>query len=320
MKIDIVYLWVDGSDATWIAKKNQYLPQGEKSLDPEIAGDCRFVDRDELKYSLRSLERYAPWINHIYIVTDSQRPKWLKESVPNVTIVDHREIIPSQYLPLFNSSVIELFIHKIEGLSEHFLYANDDMLFGREVAPSFFFHQDGEPIVRQVKRKIKRRKGAYQRQIYHMQMLICERYSHYFRLAPHHNIDAYRRSDYEQAMAEFATEVEQSLGSRFRQDGDMQRAIVSYRLLATSSKKLVRVGRYNGAAGLVDRLVRFFMRRYITDSRCFPICLDHLEEKIKRYNPALYTINDESRATPEQRQAAMELLERLLPEKSSFEI
>ncbi len=319
MKIDIVYLWVDGSDAAWIAKKNQYLPKSE-ALDPEIAGECRFVDRDELKYSLRSLERYAPWINHIYIVTDSQRPKWLKENLPNVTIVDHHEIIPSQYLPLFNSAVIELFIHKIEGLSEHFLYANDDMLFGRELTPSFFFHPDGEPIVRLAKQKIKGRTGNYQRKIYHMQMLTRERYSRHFRQAPHHNIDAYRRSDFEQTMAEFAAEVEQSLGSRFRQDGDMQRAIVNYRLLALSTKKRVKVGRYNGATGVADRLVRFFTRDYITDSRCFPICLECLEEKIKRYNPALYTINDESRATPEQRQAAVELLERLLPERSSFEV
>ena len=69
MEIDLVYLWVDGNDPAWLAKKNAYLP-ADKRVDPEAAGECRFVENDELRYSLRSAERYAPWIRRIYILTD----------------------------------------------------------------------------------------------------------------------------------------------------------------------------------------------------------------------------------------------------------
>ncbi len=319
MKIDLVYLWVDGSDPKWIAKKNKFLPR-DKQLPLEIAGDCRYVDHDELKYSLRSVERFAPWINHIYIITDGQRPSWLSEECSKVTIVDHSQIIDPSLLPIFNSTILELFAHKIEGLSEHFLYANDDMLFGREVDPSFFFYDDGEPKVRLARQKIKGRTGNYQRKVYRMQMIIKERYGRYYKLAPHHNIDGYRRSDFERVAAEFEAELTKSLSSRFRNDSDLHRSIVNYRLLVDSPHRAIKIGRYNGVTSLLSRVVRFFSKRYITDSRCFPICADRLHERIERYNPALFTINDESRATEEQRQSAVAILERLLPAKSIFEV
>ena len=81
MEIDLVYLWVDGNDPVWLAKKNAYLP-ADRQVDPEAAGECRFVENDELRYSLRSAERYAPWIRRVYILTDDQTPAWLDTSNP----------------------------------------------------------------------------------------------------------------------------------------------------------------------------------------------------------------------------------------------
>lgn len=102
MEIDLVYLWVDGNDPVWLAKKNAYLPV-DRQVDPEAAGECRFVENDELRYSLRSAERYAPWIRRIYILTDDQTPAWLDTSNPRVRVVSHREIMPAEILPVFNS-------------------------------------------------------------------------------------------------------------------------------------------------------------------------------------------------------------------------
>ena len=77
-KIDLVYLWVDGADENWVKKKASALAKlNTFPLSKDAIDDCRFIQCDELKYSLRSVERYAPWINHIYIVTDNQVPKWL---------------------------------------------------------------------------------------------------------------------------------------------------------------------------------------------------------------------------------------------------
>src|SRR5574344_661291 len=134
MEIDLVYLWVNGDDETWAKKKAHALAKrtGE-TLSKDSVDKCRFQDNDELKYSLRSVEKYAPWINKIYIVTDNQIPEWLNTDNKKIKIVDHKEILPEDALPTFNSSAIETRITKIPNLSEHFLFANDDMMFFNEV-------------------------------------------------------------------------------------------------------------------------------------------------------------------------------------------
>ena len=97
---------------------------------------------------MRSVEKYASWINHIYIITDGQCPEWLDTSHPKITIVDHKDILPAEALPTFNSQAIESCIYKIEGLSEHFIVGNDDTMFVKETSPATFFNADGSPIVR----------------------------------------------------------------------------------------------------------------------------------------------------------------------------
>ena len=144
--IDLVYLWVDGSDPTWLAKKQQYLPSAE-NIEPRGAVQERWQDNDELRHSLRSAEMFAPWIRHIYIVTDNQHPKWLKRDHPKVSVVPHTAIFPADVLPVFNSNAIETRLPFIPGLAEHFLFANDDMFFGRETYADFFFTPAGRPIV-----------------------------------------------------------------------------------------------------------------------------------------------------------------------------
>ena len=143
--IDVVYTWVDGTDPQWIARKRAAAEQntGER-MSEAAAADLRFVAHDELRHSLRSLEQYAPWVRHIYLVTDRQRPEWLREDHPRITVVDHTEIAPEgSLLPSFNSQAIEANLHRIEGLSEHFIYFNDDVFLSSPIAPDLFFHPNG---------------------------------------------------------------------------------------------------------------------------------------------------------------------------------
>ena len=146
MDIDLVYLWVDGNDPVWLTKKNEFLP-ADRQVDPQVAGECRYVENDELRYSLRSVEKYAPWIRRVYIVTDDQTPAWLDTSNPRVRVVSHREIMPAEILPVFSSTVIEWFLPYIPDLAEHFLYANDDMFFNRPLEVSDFYDYDRCPLV-----------------------------------------------------------------------------------------------------------------------------------------------------------------------------
>ena len=143
--VDVVYTWVDGTDPEWIARKDAAWTGARAGERHDFAANAgRFVSHDELRYSLRSLEMYADWVRNVYIVTDDQVPAWLNLTHPKVRLVSHRDLFgQAGVLPTFNSHAIESRLHHLSGLAEHFLYLNDDVLFGRPVAPELFFHGNG---------------------------------------------------------------------------------------------------------------------------------------------------------------------------------
>ena len=143
--VDVVYTWVDGDDPDWQRRKATSLGIDLVTGDEEH-GHERFRSRNELMYSLRSIDTFAPWVNRIWIVTDRQTPDWLDPAHPRVRVVDHREIFTDQsVLPSFNSHSIETQLHHIDGLAEQFLYLNDDVFFGKLVGPDQFFAEAGLP-------------------------------------------------------------------------------------------------------------------------------------------------------------------------------
>ncbi len=145
--IDVVYTWVDGDDPEWDAKRAERLAGlTGTARTKESSGAARFVSRDELRFSMRSIHLFAPWVRTIHLVTAGQVPKWLVDH-PQVRVVDHAEVMPADALPTFNSHAIESCLHKIPGLAEHFIYFNDDFLLGRPLSPRTFFNAGGQPSV-----------------------------------------------------------------------------------------------------------------------------------------------------------------------------
>lgn len=134
-KIDIVILWVDGQDNTWLKKKKTWQNR-YGIIDNQIE---RYRSWDNLQYLFRGIEKFAPWVNKVFLVTDNQKPEWLDENYEKIKVIDHTEIIDEKYLPTFNSSAIELNIHKIENLSNHFIYFNDDIFIINKIYPEDFF-------------------------------------------------------------------------------------------------------------------------------------------------------------------------------------
>uniref|UniRef100_K1PK27 N-acetylglucosamine-1-phosphotransferase subunits alpha/beta n=1 Tax=Magallana gigas TaxID=29159 RepID=K1PK27_MAGGI len=131
---------IDGKQPTLNAA-NLVWDLRDFSRDEDISSS-RFEDNDELRYSLRSVEKFAPWVRHVFIVTNGQIPHWLDLENPRVSIVTHEEIFPNKtHLPTFSSPAIEANIHRIPGLSKKFIYMNDDVMFGREVWPEDFYTQ-----------------------------------------------------------------------------------------------------------------------------------------------------------------------------------
>ncbi|MET0715853.1 MAG: stealth family protein [Mycetocola sp.] len=139
--IDMVFSWVDGSSA-------EFQRARAKRMQSYVVGDgddseARFRQINELKYALRSVYMFAPWVRRIFIVTDSPRPEWLAEH-PSVTLVRSEDHFADlSVLPIHNSHAVEAQLHHIDGLAEHFLYSNDDMFIGRPIKPEVFFSPGG---------------------------------------------------------------------------------------------------------------------------------------------------------------------------------
>lgn len=140
-EIDLVFSWVDGSSKTFQAKRAKLMQSyvvGEGDDSP-----ARYRQINELKYALRSVNMYAPWVRRIFVATDSDRPEWLADD-DRVTFVRSEEFFADQsMLPTHNSQAVEAQLHRIPGLAEHFVYSNDDMFFGRPVDPQVFFSPAG---------------------------------------------------------------------------------------------------------------------------------------------------------------------------------
>lgn len=134
IKIDFVVLWVDENDPEWQKDLNKWriASQGDHS-------SKRFRDWETLRYLFRSFEIFTPWFNKIHLVTQGHVPDWLNLKHKKLNLVPHDQIIPPSNLPVFNCNPIELNIHRINGLADHFIYFNDDMFILKRLSSQRFF-------------------------------------------------------------------------------------------------------------------------------------------------------------------------------------
>lgn len=150
--IDAVILWVDGTEEK---HKNKILPYVENK---ESVHERRFRTRydqvDEIKFTIDSIIKFAPFVRKIHIITDDQKPNFLKnkdtiEDYAKVNIIDHKVVFNNyqNYLPTFNCRSIETCMHRIPELSEHFIYFNDDFFLINPTKSTDFFRNE-MPVLR----------------------------------------------------------------------------------------------------------------------------------------------------------------------------
>lgn len=142
--VDVVYTWVN-KDEKWEIDFEKYrLNVNREKLGMHAADPARFENHEELFFSIKSVRKYLPWVRKIYVITNSLDclPDYLTKD-PIIEIVHHKELIPEKFLPTFNSHVIEAFLHKLSGLSENFIYFNDDVFVARELSKEHFFQSNG---------------------------------------------------------------------------------------------------------------------------------------------------------------------------------
>lgn len=313
--IDVVYTWVDGDDDEWLRAKAQAIGGVDPAFFTERAHDAaRYADHDELRYSLRALEQFAPWVNHVWVVTADQHPPWLQRHHPWVSVVSHRQIWRDDPgLPTFNSHAIETCLHRIPGLAEHFLYLNDDMLLGRPVRPDNFFHANGLGKFfwsRALVDHAPSQAGdiASSTAAKNARRLIEERYGATFTRKFFHTAAALTVSGLEELEREFPEAIERTRQAPFRTLDDVAAAGSLYLNWA-----------FLTARAVPSRL------RYSYIDPAAPHAVGRLERLIKRRGYDAFCVNDgSSEETPEQRRATDRLIRdffaAFLPVPGSFEV
>ena len=331
MDIDFVITWVNMDDPEWKKEFNKY--RHNKDNTKNGVSEARFRDYGFLKYWFRGVEKFAPWVRKIHFVTfNGQIPEWLDVNNPRIHVVSHHDFIPSQFLPTFNSVVIERYLHKIPGLSEHFVYFNDDFYIINHVSQERFF-KNGLPrdiavfaynpswsqwYVR-IKNNIKiinrhfnkkevmarwhdkwfdKSYGAKARWNY-----ILKHYDKFITLRTPHNAQAYLKTTFEEVWAAAGKELTETSSNKFR-------ALTDY------TPELFRTW----------QICKGNFEPYNTykDTKMFPLMVrpNRAIQAIRQQSYSLICLNDNVHIRNYDTVMAniMNAFQLILPEKSSFEI
>lgn len=296
MPIDVVYTWVNGEDDDYIARCKQDA-RFEKDVNPE-----RFRDvYDMLKYSIRSLEMYVPWIRNVYLLTQRpQVPDWMDTSNPRLKIVHHDEVFDEKYLPTYSSNVIESYLSRIPGLSDYFLYMNDDFLFGRQTPKDKFISDEG---VINVFGTLFGENLAWR---------VYESKNDIFGLGVVEHCPIFMRKEYWDKMYEIWPEKTHSTRSnKFRKPDDlMAHKVYRYYMLKYQRQTCRPVGIFELKKWQIFHKIT---NKYYWQKKGF--------ERLTRVRPYFYCLNDDQGKNPNQKvvKLAQDYLQKTYPEPSSFE-
>ena len=252
--IDFILTFVDGHDPVWQKKREKYLETDRMFL------ERNYRSWDNLHYWFRCIAKFAPWVRKIFLITDHQIPEWLNTKNEKIVTIFHEDYIPSQYLPVFSANPIELNFHHIKGLSEHFVYFNDDTFIVSPTDPETFF-QNGLPCdyptempngisdpvfahimannIMTINKKYNRRETLrkYRKKFYSRVSLdglksnlffSLFRTERFFGFINSHLPSAMLKSAYEGAWAEFRDDLDRTCRNRFRSDTDLNQNFIHY--------------------------------------------------------------------------------------------
>ena len=254
-KVDAVITWVDGDDPRHRAKREKYGDKRIFSLD-DVAGSTRFKSIGEIFYCIASLNRFAPWLNKIFLVTDEQDPmvgEWLAKQFPKGTIpmeiIDHKVIFRGyeEYLPTFNSIAIESMTWRIPGLAEHYIEFNDDLILGAPTRPEDFFPTEGSVLcygkrrsswLVRLSRMLKYRMNKPKQVSFKESMLNAAEVAHHYHnfIMLYHTPKALLRSVYERFYADNPDALLRNITHRFRHATQYNPEEVHYLMLSDEGR------------------------------------------------------------------------------------
>lgn len=317
MDIDLVVLWVDGNDIEHIKLKNKYKEILGKKVNKEATIDARFKDNGELKYLLRSVEQNAKFIRNIFLVTNGQIPSWLNINNPKIKLINHKDIMPADALPTFNSAAIEACIVNIPNLSNCFIYANDDMFIAKPINEDFFFTKNGYPISR-LKIDFNPNKTEQNMELYNTRLsftknIFFNKFHKKMNFFEHHNIDAFYKPDVLKCIEEFGEEFDKVVHCKFREPNTISKMIWTFYSAYIGHSKIKN--NYLSKIPLFFKFITKIIYKYTFDSKDISLSSKHYNlEKAK-----LFCLNDDELATDNDKQRGIDFLNNLFSNKSSFE-
>jgi len=335
MKIDVVYTWVDGADPEWNRKRTATAEKLGTRVSSNANSEARFQHNEELKYSLRSVYQFAPWVNRIFIVTDNQVPSWLDISNSKITIVDHTSIFRDQsHLPTFSARGIEANLHHIKELSEHYIYFNDDMFLGKLTKPTHFFNKSGTPFIFTSRVWPKKRgyhldrsklvgklDNEHQHAIENSRMLIAKSLNRDIHYDFRHTVKPMLKSVVYELEKKYNDAFLRTSKHPFREET----AIIPYYLfgfyaIANSigkTKYLKTIHRKTKKFNILGRYVFRFNFTYVNLSANN---VQLLLEKINIHNPSSFCLNQYSDTSPEAIEEIRSFMQAYFPNRSEYEL
>lgn len=220
--VDYVFSWVNSDDPVWQDSIASYRPRTET----DATSPGRWRAKNDLKYALRSIERFAPWVRNVIVFTDCSPPDWLDLEQNGIRWVYFTEVFEERHLPTFNSHAIEAYVHKIPGLSEHFIYSCDDYFLARHTRKEDFFLSNGSPRVRlelfgMVNGPVREGQPAYLNAARNSAECIFRDFGKYPTQLHTHSPQSLRRSILEEMERRYETEIEHTRASKFRGINDV---------------------------------------------------------------------------------------------------
>ncbi len=312
-QVDVVYTWVDDRQAGYRELLLQHAIH-KRDKDPARTRD----NLDTLRYSLRSLQSHATWINHIYILTcRPQIPDWLDTSNPRITVIHHDQVMDSACLPTFNSLAIICHLHRIPGLSRRFIYFEDDMLLLAPVTLDDFVASDGLQYVFEERRTAPRleqianpeQEGGWNLALAHSNALLDKKYGVAARSQVNHTPILIDKTSWEETLRSFPESLKSTLYSRFRAGGNFAPDYLYLQCLLAEGK-----------AHLVGHRQARNISGYVPLEDFWPATAWSLW-RLQRRRPKWVTLNDNFGAKPNQTAVAMmrRRLQSWLPEACDFE-
>lgn len=329
IKIDFVITWVDGDDEAWLQERAHYNPA--KGAD---AGVSRYRDWENLQFWFRGVEKFTPWVNNIYFVTWGHLPAWLNTNHPKLKIIKHSDFMNREYLPTFNINSIELNLHRIPGLSEQFVFFNDDMFLLQPMEPKEFFKNNlprdccietalAQDNIENPFAHILMNDAALVNMHYNKRQVICSNFKKWFHpsygkmlfrnilMFPYkefssfkytHLPSAFLKSTYERVWTEAGNTLDSVCRNRFRTVFDLNQYIMKYWQYME--------GQYEPQSPEIGR----FFTLGKND--------EEIHRCIRNQSFKMICINDSTEFTDfvEKKAAIIQSFEKVFPEKSAFEI